>query len=173
MTKTFEELGYKIGDTVRCTGSNPYFHRYNIGDVFTLELNIYGNIGAGTCNGSLGDWELVCDPSNLTWGDMTPEQQGALLLAHHQGKTIELISHASGRWVCSEYPLWTQDTPYRIKHEPVVVHNELHSVLYEGNYESNIVGFWRGKYPESTHVLTYDTEDGVPVCSSVKLSKLT
>jgi hypothetical protein len=168
MTKTFEELGYKIGDTVRCTGSNPYFDKYKVGDVFTLELNIYGNIGAGTCNGSLGDWER-CDPSNLTWGDMTPEQQGALLLAHHQGKTIELISHASGRWVYSEYPLWTQDTSYRIKPEPVVVHHKMHSRLHDGKLES----FTRGKCSDHTHVLTYDTEDGVPVCSSVKLSKLT
>jgi hypothetical protein len=169
MNKTFEELGYKAGDTVRCTGSNPYFHRYNIGDVFTLELNIYGNIGAGTCNGTLGDWELVCDPSDLTWGDMTPEQQGALLLAHHQGKPIELISHASGRWVPIQRPMWTQDTSYRIKPEPVVVHHKMHSGLYNGH----LTCFTLCKYPESDYVLTYDTEDGVPVCSSVKLSKLT
>jgi hypothetical protein len=168
MTKTFEELGYKAGDTVRCTGTEEYFHGYQAGDVLTLELNIYGNIGAGTCNGSLGDWER-CDPSNLTWGDMTPEQQGALLLAHYQGKTIELISHASGRWVYSEYPQWTQDTSYRIKPEPVVVHHEMHSVLYK----RTIIGFAEGKNTESEHVLTYDTQDGVPVCSSVKLSKLT
>jgi hypothetical protein len=169
MNKTFEELGYKAGDTVRCTGSEEYFHRYKAGDVFTLELNIYGNIGAGTCNGSLGDWELVCDPSDLTWGDMTPEQQGSLLLAHHQGKTIELISHASGKWVCSEYPLWTQDTPYRIKPEPFVVQHKMYARLYVGD----LVDLRRNIYPESTYVLTYDTQDGVPVCSSVKLSKLT
>jgi hypothetical protein len=169
MTKTFEELGYKAGDTVRCTGTEEYFSGYKAGDVFTLELNAFGNIGADMCNGSLGDWELVCDPSNLTWGDMTPEQQGALLLAHHQGKTIELISHASGRWVYSEYPQWTQDTSYRIKPEPVVVHHEMHSVLYK----RTIIGFAEGKNTGSEHVLTYDTEDGVPVCSSVKLSQLT
>jgi hypothetical protein len=167
---TFEELGYKAGDTVRCTGSGEYFRGYKAGDVFTLELNIYGNIGAGTCNGSLGDWELVCDPSDLTWGDMTPEQQGALLLAHHQGKTIELISHASGMWVYSEYPQWTQDTSYRIKIVPVVVQHLKYSI---SSPSGDIVGFSDSGYLTSTHVLTYDTEDGVPVCSSVKLSKLT
>jgi hypothetical protein len=169
MTKTFEELGYKIGDTVRCTGSNPYFDKYKVGDIFTLELNAYGNIGAGTCNGSLGDWELVCDPIDLTWGDMTPEQQGALLLAHNQGKTIELISHASGRWVYSEYPQWTQDTSYRTKPEPVVVHHDRYAGLFDGDLGS----INRGQYSDASYVLTYDTEDGVPVCSSVKLSKLT
>jgi hypothetical protein len=169
MTKTFEELGYKIGDTVRCTGSSPYFDKYKTGDIFTLELNIYGNIGAGLCNGSLGDWELVCDPSDLTWGDMTPEQQGALLLAHHQGKTIEGNSFVTGLWVYMKYPPWINSGSYRIKPEPVVVHHKSYAGLYVGD----LVNLSRKIYSGAEYVLTYDTEDGVPVCSSVKLSKLT
>jgi hypothetical protein len=121
------------------------------------------------CNGSLGDWELVCDPSDLTWGDMTPEQQGALLLAHHQGKPIEVKSHVLGNWIPLHEPLWISDAAYRTKPEPVVVHHEMHSVLYK----RTIIGFAEGENTGSEHVLTYDTEDGVPVCSSVKLSKLT
>jgi hypothetical protein len=170
MNKTFEELGYKAGDTVRCTGSSPYFHVYNTGDIFTLELNDYGNTGIGLCNGSLGDWELVCDPIDLTWGDMTPEQQGALLLAHHQGKTIEVKSHVSDRWIKVKQPMFTQSSYYyRTEPEPVVVHHEMHS----GDQDGDIYGFSWVKCSDSTYVLTYDTEDGVPVCSSVKLSKLT
>ena len=169
MNKTFEELGYKAGDTVRCTRDNPYFSGYKVDDVLTLKLTSNGDLRSDMCNGSLGDWELVCDPSDLTWGDMTPEQQGALLLAHHQGKPIQVKSHASGRWVPVQRPMWTQETPYRIKLGPVVVHHKMHSVLYEGN----ITGFAEGKNTGSKHVLTYTSEDGVPVCSSVKLSKLT
>jgi hypothetical protein len=169
MNKTFEELGYKAGDTVRCTGSEEYFHRYKAGDIFTLELNSRGSIRTGTSDGSLGDWELVCDPSDLTWGDMTPEQQGALLLAHHQGKTIEVNCWESGEWVKITYPTWGSPSAYRVKPEPVVVHHEMHNLVHDGKLES----FKKGKHFTSTHVLTYDTEDGVPVCSSVKLSKLT
>jgi hypothetical protein len=87
---------------------------------------------------------------------MTPEQQGALLLAHHQGKTIEKydVSCSWSPLVCK--PQWSVFNAYRIKQEPVVyVHTSL----------TGATG--------STYVLTYDTEDGVPVCSSVKLSQLT
>jgi hypothetical protein len=170
MNKTFEELGYKAGDTVRCTGSSPYFDMYKTGDIFTLELNNYGSLRAGTCNGSLGDWELVCDPSDLTWGDMTPEQQGALLLAHHQGKTIEIKSHVSDRWIKVKQPMFTQSSYcYRSEVVPVVVHHKRYAGLCKGD----LGAIWKGQYSDAAYELTYDTEDGVPVCSSVKLSKLT
>jgi hypothetical protein len=170
MNKTFDELGYKAGDTVRCVGSNPYFDKYKTGDISTLELNDYGSLRAGTWDGSLGDWELVCDPSDLTWGDMTPEQQGALLLAHHQGKTIEMLLVYSRDWhTLTDKPEFRPEYAYRVKPEPVVVHHEMHS----GDQDGDIYGFSWVKCSDSTYVLTYDTEDGVPVCSSVKLSKLT
>jgi hypothetical protein len=169
MNKTFDELGYKAGDTVRCTRDNPYFSGYRVDDVFTLKLGFEGSLRAGSSDGSLGDWELVCDPSDLTWGDMTPEQQGALLLAHHQGKTIEVKSLSLGCWFSLHEPVWGPEAPYRIKPEPVVVHHEMHNRVHDGKLES----FTKGKHFTSTYVLTYDTEDGVPVCSSVKLSKLT
>jgi hypothetical protein len=171
MNKTFDDLGYKAGDTVRCTRDNPYFSAYKVDDVFTLKLGFEGSLRAGSSDGSLGDWELVCDPSDLTWGDMTHEQQGALLLAHHKGKTIEVKSHASGRWADLGRPMWKQNTSYRIKpkHVPVVVHHN----LYSGAYASQLGVLTKHQYTDSTYVLTYDTEDGVPVCSSVKLSQLT
>jgi hypothetical protein len=169
MNKTFEELGYKAGDTVRCTGSNPYSNLYKAGDVFTLKLNSRGSIRAGALDGSLGDWELVCDPSYPTWGDMTPEQQGALLLAHHQGKTIEVNCWESGEWDKITYPTWGSLCAYRIKPEPVVVHHKRYAGLCKGD----LGAIWKGQYSDAAYELTYDTEDGVPVCSSVKLSQLT
>jgi hypothetical protein len=171
MNKTFDELGYKAGDTVRCAYTRPSSGAaYKAGDIFELSRNRDGylSIPRGFF-GNLGDWVLVCDPSDLTWGDMTPEQQGALLLAHHQGKTIQVNSFATGLWTRLKHPMWNNNAPYRIGIDSVVVHHEMHSVLYGGN----IIGFAEGKQTASKHVLTYTSEDGVPVCSSVKLSKLT
>jgi hypothetical protein len=169
MNKTFEELGYKAGDTVRCVGSNPYFHVYKTGDIFTLELNDYGNVGIGLSNGTLGDWELMA-PIDLTWGDMTPEQQGALLLAHHQGKTIEVKAQVPDRWIKVKQPMFTKSSYYyRTEPEPVVVHHKRYAGLCKGD----LGAIWKGQYSDAAYELTYDTEDGVPVCSSVKLSKLT
>lgn len=53
------------------------------------------------------------------WKDMTPEEKGALLLAHHEGKAIE--AWASGdKWRVVE-PAWDEHNVYRIKPaEPVV-----------------------------------------------------
>jgi hypothetical protein len=171
MNKTFDELGYKAGDTVRCVYTRSSSGAaYKAGDIFELSKDRDGYLSTPReFLGTLGDWELVCDPSDLTWGDMTPEQQGALLLAHHQGKTIEIKSFALGNWVPLHEPEWVSSAAYRVKPETVVVHHEMHSVLYKGT----IIGFAEGKNTGSEHVLTYDTEDGVPVCSSVKLSKLT
>jgi hypothetical protein len=172
MNKTFDELGYKAGDTVRCAYTRPSScAAYKAGDIFELSRNRDGylSIPRGFF-GNLGDWVLVCDPSVLTWGDMTPEQQGALLLAHHQGKTIEMLLVYSKVWhTLTGKPEFQPEYAYRIKPEPVVVHHEMHNRVHDGKLES----FTKGKHFTSTYVLTYDTEDGVPVCSSVKLSKLT
>ena len=56
------------------------------------------------------------EPSPL-WRDMTPEQKGALLLAHHEGKVIE--TWMPNRWYICE-PAWVYDCCYRVKPEPVV-----------------------------------------------------
>jgi hypothetical protein len=55
------------------------------------------------------------------------------------------------------------------KGDTVVVHHN----LYSGAYASQLGVLTKHQYTDSTYVLTYDTEDGVPVCSSVKLSQLT
>lgn len=49
------------------------------------------------------------------WKDMTPEEKGALLLAHHEGKLIESLF--KGVW-CTTAPSWLDDFSYRAKPEP-------------------------------------------------------
>lgn len=53
----------------------------------------------------------MTDP--IKWKDMTPEQKGALLLAHHEGKVIERYRFA--RWGATKAPNWYSDSPYRVK----------------------------------------------------------
>ena len=52
------------------------------------------------------------------WGDMTPEQKGALLLAHHEGRGVQALLRDG--WADCPYPLWDNSYAYRIKPEPVV-----------------------------------------------------
>ena len=60
-----------------------------------------------------------------TWGEMTDEEQGALLLARHRGEVIELWDKYNEEWLTCELPCWVHAGAYRVKKEPVVeVHKE-------------------------------------------------
>lgn len=55
-----------------------------------------------------------------TFGEMTDEEQGALLLAHHRGEVIEIWDKHSEEWLVCEVPYWVHGCAYRVKKEPVV-----------------------------------------------------
>jgi len=108
MYKTFEELGYNVGDTVFCVKAcNKSL--YTEGRAYVLLRGYSQPVVHGVYNGYSGTWELVSragstvessetpqtsppEPIYSTWGGMTPEEQGALLLAKHNGCTIEVFS---------------------------------------------------------------------------------
>jgi hypothetical protein len=58
------------------------------------------------------------------WKDMTPEEKGALLLAHHEGKAIQTNYHPESKyntWEDNRSPTWSSVCAYRVKPaEPVV-----------------------------------------------------
>jgi len=53
------------------------------------------------------------------WRDMTPEQKGALLLDHHEGKEIEYYAFTYNEWeiVADGLPNWGECEAYRVKPE--------------------------------------------------------
>jgi len=174
MNKTFAELGYNVGDTVRCVDNGRNKH-YVIGHVYLLNRNTYGqpktNDGG---NGHSGEWKLVSragstvdtDDECPTWSDMTPEAQGALLLAFHNGAGIQLFKRGSVKWYdMSEKPSWVDHMKYRVKPaDPVVVTHELF-----GRHKL----FWSGACVEpDTHRLTYNMIDGVIDCASIQMMEI-
>jgi hypothetical protein len=54
------------------------------------------------------------DEKRKTWAELTPEEKGALLLAHHEGKVIEEFD--GGHW-CNAVSFWTGKVAYRIRPE--------------------------------------------------------
>jgi hypothetical protein len=54
----------------------------------------------------------MTDPKK--WRDMTPEEKGALLLAHHEGKAIEVFMSDSA-WHEQSGPNWFDKYAYRVK----------------------------------------------------------
>ena len=159
MNKTFADLGYNAGDTVRCVG-NEYVLVQTNGEPTTR----------GGYNGLGGTWELVsrtgstdADDGYLIWGDMTPEAQGALLLAFHNKATIQFYCY--DEWTDIQDPSFTSHDKYRVKPaDPVVVTHEI--------FGSNELFWGYLTNEDDTHKMTYNTIDGVIDCASVKMMEI-
>ena len=98
----------------------------------------------------------------VLWKDMTPEEKGALLLAHHEGQVIEVWS--SG-WRETK-PSWCDKLAYRVKPEPMVETVSRYSSSQD---------YWRftaRKCSRGTHRITFDLVDGKPDCNSVKMEEI-
>jgi len=179
MNKTFAELGYNVGDTVRCVNSCGL---YDIGEEHVLELGFEGSPSIKkNGNGISATWELVSRAGStdagygyLSWRDMTPEAQGALLLAEYNGHILEQRRKYYGTWETWEtwetkhYPPFISLTKYRVKPaKPVVVTHEKF-----GNMDSFYKDFFTPMLPSDTHKITYNTIDGVIDCASVRMVEI-
>ena len=90
------------------------------------------------------------------WRDMTPEEKGALLLAHHEGKAIEML-FCSGEWV-TVTPQWATNAAYRIRPEPK---RETHAVRLVNDKTGEVL---------SCGMITLI--DGKPDLASIKMEEL-
>jgi len=167
MNKTFADLGYNAGDTVRCVDS---WMNYMIDKTYKLIPDETGAPRTNSgYNGYSGTWELVsragsanADDGYPIWDDMTPEAQGALLLSFHNGATVQFFS--LDEWIDIEYPLFANGK-YRVKPaDPVVVTHEI--------YGSNELFWGYLTNEQDTHKITYNTIDGVVDCASVKMVEI-
>jgi len=100
------------------------------------------------------------------WADMTPEEKGALLLAHHEGKVIQ--KSYGGAWGTSD-ALFFHSSAYRVK--PVT---KGETVTMDGSNKSGNVWFF-GEYDvwNETHRITFETIDGEPDCDTIFMERLT
>lgn len=170
MNKTFAELGYNVGDTVRCVDS---WVNYEIDKTYKLIPDETGAPRTNSgYNGYSGSWELVsragsanADDEYLIWSDMTPEAQGALLLAEHNGADIQLLTINCEWSHASHARRWVDTSKYRVKPaDPVVVTHEI------SGSDKLLWGFSRADC--DTHTITYNTIDGVIDCASVQMVEI-
>jgi hypothetical protein len=100
------------------------------------------------------------------WRDMTPEEKGALLLAHHEGKVVECWN--SGKWEPKGHGGWGKENAYRIRPEP-----KRETVMLHGRQAEKDWSFGNGEaWPADTHRITFDLIDGEPDCASVKMERI-
>lgn len=105
------------------------------------------------------------------WKDMTPEEKGALLLAHHEGKEIEYwYSDGSGWQTCfgNQEPGRTPQFAYRIKPEPKFELVEMGVINNRNGWQA----YTCLTKISPSHRITFNLIDGVPDCSSIKMEKL-
>jgi hypothetical protein len=99
------------------------------------------------------------------WRDMTPAEKGALLLARHEGKAIEL-QIGEGGWV-KVLPSWNPDAAYRVKPEPTV------ETVTLGGFEWNTTWYFKVDHDSRrTHRITFNLIDGQPDCASIRMEAL-
>jgi hypothetical protein len=89
-----------------------------------------------------------------TFGEMTDEEKGALLLAQYDGKTIEFLSKTVNNWVPTSPPeIFMSTYKYRVKVEPVITSGTSDILVGHEGY-----------------TISYTLVDGVPDCSGVTMS---
>jgi hypothetical protein len=104
--------------------------------------------------------------NDTKWSDLTPEQKGALLLAHHQREKIEYRYSTNGNWHVVTRPMWAPEAFYRVKpHVPI----RETKTIYGGKEHWNFDGY-QSTY--DTHIIIFDMIDGEPDCSSVRMVKM-
>lgn len=101
-----------------------------------------------------------------TWGEMTPEEKGALLLAHHEWKVIETQLSNPTRWIPVKDPSWSKSSIYRVKPEP-----KRETVTLYGKSHGECWAFGYGSV-KATYHLTFDMIDGEPDCNSVEMERI-
>ena len=113
------------------------------------------------------------------WRDMTPQEKGALLLAEHEGKAIEVFGGAYPyRWY-EDYPVWDDDAAYRIKPEPEPERETVTAKLCIDAYGTSLHmrpdprdNFYYGDHC-FYFTLTFDVIDGKPDPASIKTEEMT
>jgi hypothetical protein len=107
------------------------------------------------------------------WGDMTPEEKGALLLGWHEGKVIEVFGLLYPDMWGEDDPCFYEDCAYRIKPEPeretltakLCINNTGISLHMRPSYRAHHYGEDAAFY----FTLTFDTIDGKLDPSSIKI----
>lgn len=103
-----------------------------------------------------------------TWGEMTDEEKGALLLAEHEGKDIQALAldHDGSSWVRKHLKSqWFDHVAYRVKPEREVETVTLYSFRPDEEFGN--------EYRDTdTHRITFDLIDGKPDCASIKMEEI-
>lgn len=136
-------------------------------------LHFYDEMGNYVA-GESSKWDLVAEwvDEPKTWGEMTPEEKGALLLAAHEHRPMEFLGRyeSTGKWLSMGRgdTYFVDDYCYRVKPEPEVDQ----VTLYGGGAKGMVWCEDRRGSDLDTHKITFSLVDGEPDCGSIKMEKI-
>ena len=97
------------------------------------------------------------DNTPKLWRDMTPEEKGALILAAHEGKVIEIYKGIFG-WLEKVADEFSNDFAYRVKPDDV---------------RETVTLFWkRGDTGHDHEIGTIDIINGEPDPASIRMERI-
>lgn len=138
-TGTLKDLNVNVGDTLRWVTANGVLKiqkNYNSmfeNVVFTGRLdggvsfvNEFGDTDGFSKNTPhiFAVKKRAENDNSKPWINLTNEEKGALLLANHQGETIQILNDIVWEDIFGA-PLWTDNKCFRVKPEPVVMTRSL------------------------------------------------
>ena len=93
---------------------------FNVGELLFFRSGRPYDPWSNLCCDLVSEWvEPKVEPDVLPFGELTPVEQGALLLARHTGETIEVAERADHYdWHSAFAPAWYDHMLYRIKPKP-------------------------------------------------------
>jgi hypothetical protein len=107
------------------------------------------------------------------WRDMAPEEKGALLLAHHEGKIIEVFGRLyPDEWYEDDELCFDDDCAYRTKPEPKREMVEASLCIIKSGTSLHMRPSYRAHHYGDDNfyfTLTFDVIDGQPDPSSIKI----
>jgi hypothetical protein len=125
--KTYVRFDGKVLDCKRfsaATDDDAFFLQYGrfvVGSMYYHEDGTFADGRAEDLNVS-HEYKEETTVEYKTFGEMTDEEKGALLLAQYEGKTIELLSALGIHWISrrDQYDRFYEVNRYRVKAEPVI-----------------------------------------------------
>ena len=156
-TGTLQELNVQPGDVVQWRDCDAVtVSGWDLDRCYNTNQKFGGSISMDT---SAQDWRLISRASDTPklWHDMTPEEKGALLLAAHEGRTVQLW-HVRGGWVDSVEFGAVDFIAYRVKPDDV---------------RETVTLFWKRSDTGYNHEIgTIDLINGEPDPASIRMDRL-
>ena len=167
---TLDELNVKSGDVVEHTRT---LNKYTVSETPKHLIDSFGS------EYEYADgWIRPCTFRVVSraqilqkfWKDLSDAEKGTLLLAYHNGEVIEWARTRDGVFYMDSKkgtPIWDEEYIYRVQLKP-----KIETACFKISYSATLGIELTKSVCKAKYQFTFETIDGKPDCSSVKMEKI-